>query len=70
MPRASRLAAATPSASTWCTLPITRDAIARQLIGEVQLPQRPTTIQRGAGNLSDHLIEFAAAAGWGNPHLP
>ena len=31
--------------------------------GEVELPQRPAAVQRCAGDLADHLVEFAAAAG-------
>ena len=39
------------------------EAVVGQSLGEVEFPQRVATVQRAAGDLADHLVEFAAAAG-------
>ncbi len=47
-----------------------RDPVVGQALGDVHLPERPIAVQRGAGDLADQLVEFAAAAWRGHPGLP
>ena len=46
-----------------------RDAVVGQALGDVHLPERAIAVKRGAGDLADQLVQFAAAAGRGHPGL-
>ena len=39
-----------------------RDPATRETLDQVHLPERPAAVQRGAGQSTDRLVEFAAAA--------
>ena len=48
-------------------LPDQSEPLIGHALGEVEFPQRLTAVQRRAGDLADHPVEFAAPAGAGDP---
>jgi len=44
-----------------------RDPVVGETLDKVHLPQRMFSVQRGAGNPSDRLVQLATAAGRGQP---